>query len=163
MDSLSYSSIARVMQTWELARQKYGCDENVGMDILLHLFQLDSSAQTVFGFPVVPNKPLTAKTIAANPLLRMGVLVHAARIVSMLDCVLSLLGPDTDMLVHLLQQTGQRHQKHGVKKEYFAHLVQAICLTLADILKDQWKAEADQNAWQDIFGELSLVIIDAMD
>jgi hemoglobin-like flavoprotein len=151
---MSYSAIAKVLDSWELSRQKYGCDEEVGTEILLNLFRLDPTSKAVFGFRANQN-------IESNPLLRMGVLVHAARIVQMLDCVISLLGPDTDTLEEILSQLGERHKKHGVKKEFFPLLIKAVCEALGDILGDQWNDDI-QAAWEDLFGDMAQVIVDAM-
>lgn len=151
---MSYGSIASVIDSWERARQKYGCDEEVGTEIVLNMFRIDPQTKVVFGFRADQN-------IEANPLLRMGVLVHAARIMHMLDCVISLLGPDTDTLDEVLNQVGERHKKQGVKKEHFAVLIQAICTSLKDIIGDEWSKD-NQTAWEDILGDMAEVITASM-
>lgn len=151
---MSYNDISKVLDSWELARQKYGCDEEVGTEIVLNLFRLDPTTKTIFGFRA-------NQDIESNPLLRMGVLVHATRIVHMLDCVISLLGPDTDTLEEILSQLGERHKKHGVQKEHFAVLVTAVCQALGDIIGENWTDET-HNAWKDIFGGMAEVIVESM-
>ena len=91
VDSISYKNVSRVFNTWELANQKYGSREELGNNILFHMFRADPESKTVFGFKATQN-------VEDNPLLRMGVLVHGTRIFSMIDEVLGLLGPDCEAL-----------------------------------------------------------------
>ena len=112
VDAISYKHVSRVLSTWELANQKYGSREELGLEILFHVFKADPESKTVFGFK--PNQ-----NIADNPLLRMGVFVHGTRIVGMIDQVLGLLGPDSDSLIEFLATLGERHTRHHVKKSYF--------------------------------------------
>jgi hemoglobin-like flavoprotein len=151
---MSYDSIASVLDSWERARQKYGCDEEVGTEIILNMFRLDPQTKVVFGFRADQN-------VEGNPLLRMGVLVHAARIMNMLDCVLSLLGPDTDTLDEVLSQVGERHRKLGVKKEHFDVLTRATCTALKDIIGDDWTI-ATQKAWEDMLRDMASDITASM-
>jgi hemoglobin-like flavoprotein len=144
---MSYGAIASVIDSWERARQKYGCDEEIGTEIVLNLFRLEPQTKLIFGFRPDQN-------IEANPLLRMGVLVHAARMVAMIESVISLLGPDTDTLDEVLSQVGERHKKQGVKKEHFALFIKAVCQALADINGDGWTKDIQQ-AWEDILGDMA--------
>jgi hypothetical protein len=127
VNDMSYQTISRVLASWDLARQRFGCEEKVGIEILFRLFRMEPETKVVFGF-----KP--TQDIENHPMLRMGVLVHGAHIVKMLDGVLALLGPDAEMLEEILGQLGQRHQRHGVKTEYFSLLGDAIRETLASII-----------------------------
>lgn len=76
-------------------------------------------------------------------MLRMCVLVHGARIVTMLDGVLSLLGPNVDMLEEILGQLGQRHMRFVVKNEYFPLLGDAVREALSSIIGDKFTYEDD--------------------
>jgi hemoglobin-like flavoprotein len=151
-----YSTISKMLSSWELARQKYGSDEEVGTEIMLALFELDPTIKVVFGFRVDQNN------IHTNPLLRMGVLVHAKHIMQMLDCVLSMLGPDTDTLSEVLKDVGRRHVRRGVRKEHVPLLIVAIQKTLKEIIgEDEWTKEI-QDGWQDVFDDLSAEIVSCM-
>ncbi len=153
--NIGYRSIARVLESWELARQKYGSVEELGTEILFHLFRAEPESKTVFGFK--PNQ-----AIENHPLLRMGVLVHGTRIVDMLDGVLMLLGPDTELLEEILSQQGKRHERHGVKKEYFSLLGDAVRGAISEILGDKFTDEHDA-AWRELFVELSAEIMKSME
>ena len=101
---MSYSETTRVIDSWELARRKFGSDEDVGTAIMLNLFRLHPDTKTVFGFRANQN-------IESNPLLRMGILVHAARILHMFDTVISMLGPDTELLEEVLAGVGVKDRQ----------------------------------------------------
>jgi hemoglobin-like flavoprotein len=150
VQNLSFTSIATVMDSWELARQKHACAEEIGSEILFCLFRLEPNTKCVFGFTA-------NQAIETNPLLRMGVLVHATRIVAMLDSILSLL----DMVQEVLGGLGERHKRHGVQKEFFVLLVDALCLALHDILGDAW-TDATRQAWREVFGDMAAVIAESM-
>lgn len=94
-------------------------------------------------------------------MLRMGVLIHGAHIVKMMDIVLSLLGPDVEMLEEILGQLGQRHQMRGVKKEYFPLLGDAIRETLSLMIGDKYTDE-DDAAWKEVYDALSAEIVKAI-
>lgn len=147
---MSYGAIAKVIDSWELARQKHGCEEEVGTEIVLNLFRLDPTIKQVFGFQAKQN-------IESNPLLKMGVLVHASRIMQMMDCIISLLGPDIDTLEEVLSQLGERHKKQGIQKEHFAVMGPAVCQSLGDILGDDFTEEA-RTVWIEMFDDLASVI-----
>ena len=151
---MSYTSISKVIASWELARQKFGCDEKIGTDILFIIFRVEPETKAVFGF-----RP--TQDVENHPMLRMGVLVHGMSLVKMLDSVLALLGPDIEMLEEILGQLGQRHQKHGVKKEYFPLLGDAIRETLSSIIGDKF-TDSDDAAWKEVFGELAAEIVNGM-
>lgn len=154
VNHINYQSIFMVIESWELARQKYGCEEEVGTAILLNLFRAAPGAKAVFGFK--PNE-----NIEDHPRRRIAMLVHGAQIVQMMDGVLMLLGPDVELLEKILGKLGRRHERHGVKKEYFPLLGDAIRETLASINGDNFTDEADA-AWKEVFGELSAEIVKSM-
>ncbi len=151
MKFLCYQSISKVIESWELARQRYGSVEEVGTQILLNLFRSEPAAKTVFGFK--PNQD-----VENHPLLRMGVLVHGARIVEMLDGVLMLLGPDTELLEDIFDQLGQLQQINRVKTEYFCLLGDAVREALSTIMGDNYTDDIDE-AWKDVVGALAAEII----
>lgn len=150
---ISYQSISNVLSCWEHANQKYSCREDIGNEILLELFDVEPEIKVIFGFQ--PHQ----MNIEANPMFRMGLIVHGLRIVNMIDQVLDLMGPDTDVLNEILQEQARRHQKHGVKKEHFAHMGTAIRRALSKILdNDVFTTEVD-NAWKEMFDILSATIV----
>jgi hemoglobin-like flavoprotein len=155
LEDMNYSSISKVLESWELSRQKFGCPEEVGTMILLNLFDRAPETKTIFGFQIKDN-------IEVNPMLRMGLLVHGTRMVEMLDSVLDLLGPDTDLLADVLSGLGRRHQKLGVQKAHFPLLGLALRDALAEIMNDSW-TDAMEDAWMEVFDCLTEVITQGME
>ena len=150
---ISYQSISNVLSCWEHANQKYSCREDIGNKILQELFDVEPEIKVIFGFQ--PNQ----MNIAANPMSRMGLMVHGLRIVNMIDQILNLMGPDTDILNEILQEQARRHQKHGVKKEHFAHMGTAIRAALSKILDDDVFTTEVDNSWKEMFDILSATIV----
>jgi hemoglobin-like flavoprotein len=151
---LGYHHINAVIETWELARQRHGCEEQLGLATLFNLFDLDSSTKAVFGFK--PNQD-----VKNHPMLRMGALTHAVKIIQMLDSVLSLLGPDVETLEEILSQLGARHTRIGVTKEHFSLLGRAVTKAVRDTIGDDWTDGASE-AWDEVYRELSQEITKGM-
>jgi hemoglobin-like flavoprotein len=152
-EEISYQSISNVLSCWEHANQKHSCREDIGNSILQELFEIEPETKVVFGFR--PNQT----NIDANPMLRMGLIVHGLRIVNMIDQILDVMGPDTEVLNEILQEQARRHQKHGVKKEYFVHMGTAIRGALSKILgSDVYTKEVD-GSWKEMFDKLSATIV----
>jgi hemoglobin-like flavoprotein len=111
------------------------------------LFELQPRSKTVFGFTSDTNP-------SAGTLGHMGVLIHAIRMMHMLDTALNMLGPDTDTLREMLQQLGKRHVGYGVSPHFFPFLGQALTYALAERLGDEWNDDLE-TAWLDVYEQLS--------
>ena len=155
LDDIGYKQTSLVMESWELCGQRFSCREEVGLQILLELFRLDPSTKVFFGFR--PNQD-----VVSNPLLRMGALVHGQNFIKMIDAVLGLLGPDTELLGTLLVEQGERHARMGVKQKHIPLLGQACRGVLSNLVSQQkWTTEVDA-AWRDVFDELSSEMVKGM-
>ena len=143
-----------VIETWELARQRHTCEEDLANNTLFRLLDLEPRIKTVFGF-----RP--EQDVKNNPMLRMGILVHGKAMIAMIDSVLSLLGPDIEVLEDLLSQLGVRHTRLGVEKEYFPLLGQALFSVLKDALGEKYTKEVE-HAWNTVYASLSDEIIKGM-
>lgn len=144
----------RVLESWELAKQKYSCDIQVGTEILLNIFELQPEYTKVFGFASIED-------IDSDPRCRRAFLVQASRIVGTLDELIDLLGPDTDILDEILSQTAKQDWCQRVAEEFFPLLVQATCQALQDTLIDDWN-KATQTAWQIVLNDMAEVVTNAM-
>lgn len=160
LEDISYGTISKVMQAWEQGRQRFACSEEVGIEILLKLFRLDPTTKQVFGFKEGQDIDQALRT---NPLIRMGVLVHAENLIKNIDSVVALLGPDVDLLEELLTEQGARHKRLGVRPTQIPFMGDACREALSEIFpNDVWTTEMDK-AWQDLFREISNIMIKAMD
>jgi hemoglobin-like flavoprotein len=150
---ISYKHISLVIESWELARQRFGNEEQVGTTILIHLFTVEPETKRIFGF-----RP--DQDIAGNPMLKMGVLVHGAQVIQMLDGILDLLGQDTDLLEQALGPVGEQHCRlvGTDQPEYFELLGQAIRMTLMEILGDRFTPSC-YVAWTEAFRVFSSCIV----
>jgi hemoglobin-like flavoprotein len=155
LDDINYKQISMVMESWELCAQRFSCREEVGLQILLELFQLDPSIKLVFGFQ-------PKHDVGKSPLLRMGALVHGVNIVKMIDSLMSLLGPDTELLAILLAEQGERHARMGVKSTHVPLLGKACKNVICTLVpENHWTDEIDA-AWTVIFNEVSSEMIKMM-
>ena len=156
VDQIEYQSIVKAMACWEHANQKFSSCEEIGNAILLELFDIEPATKIVFGYQ--PNQ----QDIKSHPVLRMGLMVHGLRIVQMIDQVLDVLGPDTEVLKEILADVAKRHQRKGVQKEHFVHMGAAIRGALSKVLEQEnYSTEVDM-AWKDIFDCLSQTIVQSM-
>jgi hemoglobin-like flavoprotein len=141
--------MSNVLASWENANQKYSCREDIGNKILMELFKVEPEIRSIFGFKS------HQQGIEVNPMLRMALMVHGLRIISMIDDILNMLGPDTDVLHEILSDQYQRHKKFGVKKEYFAKMGPAIRGALSKLLdKKVYTVEVDKS-WEEVFDVLT--------
>jgi hemoglobin-like flavoprotein len=154
LQDLGYTSIAKVLESWELSRQKYGSVEESGMMIMLNLFNRAPETKVIFGFQ-------ENDEIETSPKLRMRLMVHGTAMFRFLDSILALLGPDTDTIADVMAGLGKRHEKLGVKKEHFPLLGLAIRDSLSKIMVGTWTPSIDE-AWKDVFDELSEVMVKEM-
>jgi hemoglobin-like flavoprotein len=152
--SISYQSVTRVHETWELARQKYSSEAEFGTEILLKLFRMAPGAKAVFGFD-------PQEDVENNSKLRASALVHGLRILQILDGILTLLGPNTEMLFEILSKLGDRHLKLGVDKEYILLIGSAIRECISDKLGAKYTSDDDES-WKIVFSILSAELLRAM-
>lgn len=150
----SSESVSNVLQSWELARQRHSCEENIGMYIIQRLFEIDPSTKALYGFEV-------EKQVNYRGMMRAAVLVHGISIVRMLDEILSSLGPDPNFMEGLLQELGGRYRRLGAKPAFFVALGMAINDVLSNLLGNSWSFRTER-AWKEVYGNISNRIIEAM-
>jgi hemoglobin-like flavoprotein len=155
IQQLCYSEIMNVTETWERARQIYGCNEKLGKEILLRMFERNHQTMEIFGLST------NVQDIRTNSRLQMGLLIHGSNFVGMLDGMFNLLGPDVDTLEQCISGLGIRHRKYGVQPSHFDDLNQVLYKLLHEILRDQWTREV-QESWKTVMSSLSLEIMWAM-
>lgn len=150
LDTLSYNSIGIVLSSWELARQKYSDEEHLGLQFLSQLFESNPETKRYFGF-----RP--EQDVIHNPMLRMGMLIHARILVDGLNDIISLLGPDLDDVYTLLFRYGVVFAKVDVTKDIVPEALCAIRSVLANCLGSQWDQRVD-DAWTEVISKLSSTI-----
>jgi Globin len=156
IQSIKYQSFLRVLESWEAAKQRYSCAEEVGMAILIELFRADASVKGFFGF-----SQWSLAEIERSPFLRMGLLVHGCNLVLIIDGLLGLIGPDLDILEEILQQHATTLFVVGVKPKHFGSVLVAMRQALTRTMGAAYSADLDV-AWSEIVREASKTIIRAM-
>lgn len=80
----------------------------------------------------------------------------------MFDSVLQMLGPDTELLEEILKQVGKRHKDFGVSPSFFPYMGQALTFALKDSMPAGTFNPDHQDAWDEVYEELSSEILKAM-
>jgi len=101
------------------------------------------------------------KASAIPQLEKMGQLIHAVRMLEMLDAAFTMLGPDTDTLEEVLRDLGGRHLRYGVRPQHFPYLGQALVHALRTAIPEQWN-DSVEAAWMEVYEELSGEIMHSM-
>ena len=82
--------------------------------------------------------------------------------VDMIECVVSLLGPDLEPLKEELHVLGKRHIDYGVSPKYFPVMEKAVIYTLEELLDDKFTRK-DRNSWQALFHYMIIEMTDSME
>ena len=85
-------------------------------------------------------------------------LVHARRVVKMLDVAVDMLGPDLGPVSHALRLLGERHVAYGVIPEHYPIVGQALLSTLEAALGSSWTPPV-QEGWAAIYGFVSATMV----
>ena len=85
-------------------------------------------------------------------------LVHARRVVKMLDVAVDMLGPDLGPVSHALKLLGERHAAYGVIPDHYPIVGQALLSTLEAALGSSWTPPV-QEGWAAIYGFVSATMM----
>ncbi|EWH12165.1 hemoprotein [Catenovulum agarivorans DS-2] len=94
-----------------------------------------------------------------RPLFKADLTEQGAKLMQMIGTAVASL-TNLDALVPVAQDLAKRHIDYGVKKEHYAVVGAALIWTLEQGLGDAFTEEVKQ-AWVDVYGLLSSVMIDA--
>ena len=81
--------------------------------------------------------------------------MHAAYLVQMLDTALNMVGPDIELLTEIMLELGAKHVCYGVKPEMFPVMGESVILAIKSTLKEERFPAAVEDAWKEVFAELS--------
>jgi hypothetical protein len=93
--------------------------------------------------------------------LTPDILIHAQRVMDMLDSAMGLLGPNHELLTEILSDAGVRHVKFGVNASYIPYMGKALAPALSDVLGSQWTGEVAQ-AWEIVMNEFASDLMKAI-
>eukprot|EP00522_Entomoneis_paludosa_P005631 CAMPEP_0172453902 /NCGR_PEP_ID=MMETSP1065-20121228/11047_1 /TAXON_ID=265537 /ORGANISM="Amphiprora paludosa, Strain CCMP125" /LENGTH=400 /DNA_ID=CAMNT_0013206143 /DNA_START=158 /DNA_END=1360 /DNA_ORIENTATION=- len=152
-----YTTISRVMDSWEEAHRMPDFEQVVGRILARTLFTEKPESKAVFGLP--SNTDVNSPDVLSSKRFMM----HASFMVSMLDTALNMVGPDVDLLTELLVDLGRKHARAGVQKDMFPVLGDAIQDALMRVLPAEHFQLHIQRAWKDTFDQMTKEMIRGME
>ena len=150
----SFKSIDIVLSTWEIARQQESCEEELGINFLIALFAAYPQTKRIFGF--APNQD-----VANNPLLRIGVLVHARRVIDLFNDLISMIGPDLEDLEGTLVELACVLAKSNIDPKNVKDASMTIKETLSGCFGNRWDQQYDE-AWDELLSKVSDLVVSFM-
>ena len=180
---LSYSTVSKVVEIWELAKSKPNFEEKVGTDLLLkyvpkdcgvddpcqsskellsqkfflvlfRMFELEPRTKRVFHFELTYNPTPEA-------LKESGNVKFAIQMLESFDACLSMLGPETEILYEILEDIGKRHVSYGVSPHFFPFFGQAMVYALSNLLGDYMTPEL-REVWLELYDSFSGIVMKAI-
>lgn len=86
-------------------------------------------------------------------------ILHAKRVVKMLDVAVGMLGPDLEPVTDALLELGRRHKRYGVVVEHYPIVGQALLQTLQMALGDDSWTPTVREGWTAIYAFVSATMI----
>jgi len=86
-------------------------------------------------------------------------LEYSKTFVRMLDMAIDMLGPDMEIVEDELYQLGTMHKRYGVTPRKFELMGQALVDTLQKILGKRSFTDRTGEAWNEIYGFMSMTMI----
>jgi hemoglobin-like flavoprotein len=122
-------------------------DIKVGGLTMLKLFELEPATKKIFGFS-------KDTVLTAQELEKTGAIIHAVRMIHMIDAALSMLGTDLELLNEIMLDLGKRHMGYGVSADHFPAMGNALVFAMSKVLGSTWN-QMTENAWLEAYGEFS--------
>jgi hypothetical protein len=170
VQDLTYTTVNRVLNSWEIIRRIPNFDEVVGIKLFKIFFILDPSAQVIFGGGKKrrPKQQSDEKKDGGSCISDDDEFVnnprmvqHAKVFVRMFDRAVDMLGPESELITEILMDLGKDHAKFGVKPTHYPSMGQALMTVLEQILgADEFNAET-RNSWVEVYQAMSYDMIRA--
>jgi hemoglobin-like flavoprotein len=119
----------------------------------IRIFEIAPGAKALFPF-AKKNENDDDEEMFKNPRF----LMHARRVVKMLDVAVDMLGPDLGPVSHALKLLGERHVAYGVIPDHYPIVGQALLATLEAALGSSWTPQV-QEGWAAIYGFVSATMV----
>jgi len=147
MKEVGYTSIALVLETWDIARfMDKQFETEFGLKAVQKMFEMEPRTKAVFGYDKSEEEG------------RAHMEIHARAFPGLLDSVIQMLGPDVEFIEEILSQVGERHRAMKVNPSYFPFLGKALLETLEESMQRKL-SENERMAWEEVYDEISNVII----
>ena len=98
-------------------------------------------------------------------LLSKRVVVHAAYLIKMIDSVLNMLGPDTEVLAEIMAELSKKHVRMGVTPDMFRCMGKCLIGMLEECLSEYQSGfrftQTIRDAWVETYAVLSSGMLQA--
>jgi hemoglobin-like flavoprotein len=150
----SFSSIDVVGSSWEIARQRKSCGEDIGVKFLRLLFTLYPETTTLFGFQ-------QQQDVLNNPRFRAGIFVHSQCIINWFNDLLMNIGIDFHDVEWMVQDMALYLARNDVKPTIIIGAVVAAKETLRNVFGSKWD-ERYEDAWSEFLSAIAALTIQSM-
>ena len=137
-NQVTYSMAMNVLSSWDAIKSKPNYCEEIAALVFKRLHELEPKAMSIYEIP----SNVDMKTFRKDPSFKM----HARNAFDMMDCTVSLLGPDLFDLSGMLHDMGRRHLRNGVNPSHLPCMSMALCYALSKMLGSQFTQD-DNQAW----------------
>eukprot|EP00526_Cylindrotheca_closterium_P024641 CAMPEP_0113616130 /NCGR_PEP_ID=MMETSP0017_2-20120614/8076_1 /TAXON_ID=2856 /ORGANISM="Cylindrotheca closterium" /LENGTH=142 /DNA_ID=CAMNT_0000525425 /DNA_START=102 /DNA_END=527 /DNA_ORIENTATION=+ /assembly_acc=CAM_ASM_000147 len=132
---MSYTSISNINYTWELVRKIENYEETIGVQVVQKFFMLQPDAKLALGFPIDMD-PASTETMK-NPRFVKKASWFLRILFQMMSQMMDLLGSNVELVTDILLELGERHERYGVKPEFYPNLGKALIDTLEENLNEK--------------------------
>ena len=125
----------------------------------IRLFTECAEAKVLFGFPI------TMDPSSKELLLSKRVVAHAAYLIKMIDSVLNMLGPDTEVLTEIMAELSKKHVRMGITPDMFRSMGKCLIGMLEECLAEYQSGfrftQTIKDAWVETYAVLSSGMLQA--
>eukprot|EP00980_Cylindrotheca_fusiformis_P012808 scaffold3151_cov110-Cylindrotheca_fusiformis.AAC.6 len=141
--------VESVYTSWDIIKRIPNYTEVAGVMLFQNIFEIAPEARALFPFSGKYENDVDA--IFEDRMF----LVHARGVVSMLDVVVNMLGPDLAPVMGALEELGAKHLQYNVLPSHFPIVGEALLKTLETALgNDVWTPKV-QEGWKGVYEFLS--------
>lgn len=148
-NNFDFETMMSIQRSWEIARQKVACVENVGPTILHILLERSEEFKKSFGFQ--EGRPIQV----TNPRAQASLLVQGSFLTQLLDDAIEFTtGPDEEMLLVFLERTVDDLQERGLVAEDLNDVGKAVRIFLRQVVGSDYTQKTN-TAWRSLFKYLA--------
>eukprot|EP00980_Cylindrotheca_fusiformis_P012811 scaffold3151_cov110-Cylindrotheca_fusiformis.AAC.9 len=141
--------VESVYTSWDIIKRIPNYNEVAGVLLFRNVFEIAPEARALF--PFAGKYDINDDAIFEDRTF----LVHARSVVSMLDVVVNMLGPDLTPVMETLEDLGARHVRYDVVPEHYPIVGEALLKTLETALGNDVWTPTVQEGWQGVYEFIS--------
>jgi hemoglobin-like flavoprotein len=144
---------SKVVESWRYITDIPNYEDVVGELLFRKIFTLAPQVHGMFRF-AKDFEPMSEELFASERFKE-----HARGVVITIGKAVSMLGPDLDPLVVILNELGRVHGKYGALPAHYAIVGRALIETLAEVLGDKFTNEL-KTSWARVYDIVSAAMIE---